>query len=268
MEATDTDQVNSDADAGLEEKTEIVETGPVEGETEGEVKTEAGTDGTAPNADALEESHNAYKYREANRRAKKLEEENAALKAQMSVKAVEKPELPDYDKFENVADYNTAMSEYHEKLTDWKLEQRDSLNSEKAAQNEYYDRINTLNESYNNKAEEAAKEHPDYYDKVEKNMFTTAMEEAIKQSENSAKIAYHLANNQELNNKLLDASPVATAIEINKLDMRITQGLKSKKTSSAPDPINPVQGNDTVKKDVGKMSAQEYYDAKQAGLIK
>jgi len=240
----------------------------VEGLETPETQTPA-DDGTAPyNADALEESRNAWKYREEKRKREALEKELADTKAKLSVTPKEKPAIPEYSTFEGIADYNKAMAEYHEQLTDWKLEQRDELNAAKSHQKEVYERMHALESDYESQAEEMAKEYPDYYDKVEKNMYTPAMHEAIFKSENKAKIAYHLSNNQELNDKLLNASPVDVAMEISKLDLRIAHGLKGKKTNNLPPPINPVTGNDIVTKDTSKMSAQEYYDAKQGGLIK
>jgi len=271
METTATGQSNPDViNDDLDLKENITE--PVEGEVkEGEVQSDTVTDGTAPeNADALklEEAKNAYKYREERRKREAIEKELADTKARLSVTPTEKPELPDYGSYEEIADYNKAMAEYHEKLTDWKLEQRDSLNSQKDAQKQVYERIRQFESDYNEQVDEAITKYPDYIEKVEKTMFTDSMQEAIFKSDNKTEIAYHLANNPDLNNKLLNASPVDTAIEISKLDMRITHSLKSKKTSSAPNPINPLKGNDIVKKDVSKMSAGEYYDAKKAGLIK
>lgn len=253
MDIPVTEQNNSDAEVGLEEKNiqEVTEPKEGEGKEETELKPEDSSDGTTPEVDA-EAATNAYKYRDEKRKRTALEVELADLKAQIAVPVTEKPVMPvmplndnpdDMEAYnKSMLEHNKAMSEYHEKLTDWKLEQRDNLNTEKASQQKNYEKVHDLEKDYNSQVEEAAKKYPDYIDKVEKNMFTPEMHEAIFKSENKAEIAYYLASNQELNTQLLNASPVDVAMEITKLDARLKHSLGQKKTSSAPDPIIPVGG--------------------------
>ena len=249
-----------------EEKTEIQE--GLSGAAQDSGASDEDSDGTGPDKpDAIEQARIAYKYREEKRRRKALEQELAEAKARLSVNVKEKPVLPQYDDFDDIAEYNKAMAEYHEKLTDWKLEQREALQSAKAAEEQFFSTIQNLEREYEAQAEEMAKKYHDYYDKVEKALYTPAMHEAIFKSDNKAAIAYYIASNPEINEKLLKASPVDVALEISRLDIKFKSANKQKNTKLPP-PIDPVSGNDVAGKDISKMTAQEYYEAKKAGIIK
>ncbi len=244
-------------------------------ELEGEVKTDGDVqsdslvvadgdaDGTAPDlADALE-GRNAFKAREEKRRRIAVEEELASVKAKLNTPTKEKPVRPDYESYESDAEYNTDMAKYTEDLTDWKLDQREAVKLETRKQNAHFESMRELDRVFNDKSDKFAETHPDYDDKIANLQNTPAMEEAIKRSENSAEVAYHLAGNQELTNRLLNSSPAVVGMEIQNLDLRIKAGLKTKKSSTAPNPINPVgskgDGDITGEVDTSKMTDDEYH---------
>ncbi len=92
------------------------------------------------------------------------------------------------------------------------------------------------------------------------------MDEAIKKSENSAEIAYHISRNPDLQGRLLNSSPIDVAMEIHKLDLKFTQGLSQKKVSSAPEPITRVGGSEIGV--TGKETAQQYIERRNREELK
>ena len=230
-------------------------------------------DGTTPKVDATEKPENsaaiAFKYREEKRKRERIEKENADLKAKMLVVPTDKPSVPSRDAFEEEDKYDVAMAEYYDKLTDWKLEQRDQITSEKSNQEAFHNKNQKLYETYEEKVGKAVEKYPDYIDLVEKTTFDNTIREAIFKSEHSAEIAYHIAKNPDLGEKLLNSSAIDVALEVRDLDLRLKKSLNSKTSSSAPDPITPVNDSEVITdKDPSKMSMDEYMKYERAETIK
>ena len=247
---------DSDATTGLE--TEVTE--GTQDET-----PETPADGTAPvkaDAEQKESAKLAWKLRNERRAREAAEAKALELETRLNTPVVGKPVPPDYAQFESNEEYNKAVAQYHENLTDWKLQERDAKASTYATQKEYYDRVKSLENSYVEKAEKAVEKYPDYIEVVESNTeFSPYMKEAIFKSENSAEIAYHIGKNQELHDKLMTSSPIDVAIEIHKMDLKFKQKLNQKSVSSASEPISPVEGKSVeLKKDPSKMSINEYME--------
>ncbi len=153
-------KADSDAEKGLEEK---------------ETKTGAEPDGvTVPlKTDAeptikadVEAAKLAWNLREERRARKDAEEKIAALEAQIATPIEGKPEVPNYDDFADTASFNKAMSDYHEKLTDWKINQREQQIKIQTAQSKLRDNMRKLDDAYNEKAAKAIGKYPDYIDVV------------------------------------------------------------------------------------------------------
>jgi len=254
------DALISDSDTSV--KTDGLET---------EIKTDEGTppDGvtvpqksdadTTKKAD-VEDAKLAWNLRNERRARKEAEERIAVLEAKIVTPAETRPKVPLYEDFESISDYNEAVASYHENLFDWKIKQREQEVNIQTVNSNRREEMRKLDDTYNEKAAKAIEKYSDYIDVVEKSPFTYAMEEAIKKSENSAEIAYHISKNPEIQGKLLNSSPIDVAIEIHKLDLKFTQGLNQKRVSSAPSPITPVNSEGAgVEKDPSKMSDDEYF---------
>ena len=227
-------------------------------------KTDAGTSGVM--------AKTAYELREEKRKRKALEEELAAIKAGTIVPAKDRPVLPDRSNYDSDTEYNQAMGQYTEDLTDYKIETREIKSAATHAASVHSNSVDSLEASFLKQAEEAVKEYPDFFERVEQTDFTTYIREAVFNADNKAKIAYHLTHNDVLRNKLIKSSPVIVAMEITRLDDKFTRSLKGKKRTETPAPINPVGGaskaSGVLTKPIAELSAAEYYDAKKAGLIK
>jgi len=84
---------------------------------------------------------------------------------------------------------------------------------------------------------------------------------AMSEAEEPGEIAYHLGKNKEEAARIAKLSPIAQAREIGKLEVKLASKPKQpskKKTTEAPDPIDPVSGSDSSKKSVKDMDFAEY----------
>ncbi|MFA6972863.1 MAG: hypothetical protein WC208_15885 [Gallionella sp.] len=248
---------NSDANSGLE--TEVVTT---EGEKSADGVTVPQTDAELllepkPNPEAAKL---AWSLRNERRAREAAEQKASELEAKLKAPTGIKPAVPNYDDFADVNTYNQAVADYHEKLTDWKIQQREQEVSTLDVQKKRSEAFRKLDDSYNQKVEKAIAKYPDYIEIVEKSPFTLAMDESIKKSEHSAEIAYHISKNPELQSQLLYSSPIDVAFEIHKLDLRFTNALNQKKVSSAPAPITPLKGDTSDFTNELTMSTKSWID--------
>ena len=185
----------------------------------------------------------AWRYREEKRKRMALEAEVVEIKAKQATLTQDKPVMPKYENFESQEAYTVATAEYHEKLTDWKLTQREIANAQKITTQEFFKTNQQLYDSFLEKAEKASEKYPDFEEKIRTIQVSEVAREAIYKATNSAEISYHLANNPEFAQKLLTLSSVDTTLEIHKLDLKIGEGLKKKTVSKAPEPITPIENS-------------------------
>ena len=139
---------------------------------------------------------------------------------------------------------------YFEALSDWKVESRLKQRDAQVAQAQ-------LVENYTTRAKEFAKERPDFFDIInDANDLVIAPETGyiIQKSEVGPKLALHLAENSDENDRLNRLNATERLYELGKLEMRLTDAPKSKaqpkKVSTAPQPLQPVKGAAPVSKDL------------------
>jgi hypothetical protein len=144
-----------------------------------------------------------------------------------------------------VDDFETH-AEYVEALADWKVEQklsaRDQKSKEDAVKTEHQKKV----ENFVAKKAEFEKDHPDYeelMESVEDIPISLAVQTAILSSENGPELAYQLAKNREVYERICSLDVISAGIEIGKFVAGIqkpTSESKELKGSKAPAPINPV----------------------------
>lgn len=145
---------------------------------------------------------------------------------------------------------------------------------EKASLKIEQDRLNSQSESLKKSIAEtfqlrvdAAKDLYSDYEVVAQNPalpITDDMAEVIMDSEQGPDIAYHLGKNPQEALRIAKLSKTRQAVEIGKLEDRLSKPAPIKKPPPAP--INPVSGSSigTVAKDPSKMSDKEWYAARYA----
>lgn len=173
----------------------------------------------------------------------KLAEKPASGKADVvnpeSAKTPEgKPVAPKLEDFADWNEYKSAENEYLDKLTDWKIDQREKASKAKAQQDETADQWS--------KRTAQAKATLKDFDEVMQDAdipISPAMQQAIVESELGPQLAYHLAKNPADAERIAKLSPIAAARELGKLEASLTAESAPKpqpKLSRAPDPITPV----------------------------
>ncbi len=162
----------------------------------------------------------------------------------------------DDDYFEALADWKTGqkLSEYR------KQQQAESLN--KAEQTQTATRF----ELYQERVSTALDAMPDYEEVVGASDVPAAPHvlESILDSEQGPQLAYHLAKNPDVAERLNAMTPVQAAREIGRLEAQLEKPKADttppKRTTSAPPPINPVRGsNGQFTKSPDQMSDAEWY---------
>ena len=161
----------------------------------------------------------------------------------------------------------TTVEEYVDALTDWKLQTRDAEVAEVNARTQREQTYNKTVSDFQPQLEKARVKYEDYDEVVNQPIFTPAVSTALLDSEYGAEIAYYLGTHLTEATRLNGLPPLRMLREMGKMEVRFASTTQPKHVSAAPSPITPVKGFSPVKKDVMKMSAQEYYEAKQAGLL-
>jgi hypothetical protein len=147
--------------------------------------------------------------------------------------------------------------EYFDKLTDWKLEQRDSR-QKASTQMEQQRSMSERTEKIYAEAEKLSGMDRDDLDEVV-GKFTPVIAQALVESDVSAKLLTHMASHPEDLQRITALSPARQAAEIGKLETRLANVAKPPRT---PAPIEPVGGGQSPIKSLASMSADEYYAAR------
>lgn len=144
--------------------------------------------------------------------------------------------------------------EYFDKLTDWKLEQRDSRQKASANQEQARSMSEKTEKIYAEAEKLSGMDRDDLDEVVGK--FTPVIAQALVESDVSAKLLTHMASHPEDLQRIAALSPARQAAEIGKLETRLTTSAKPPRT---PAPIEPVGGGQSPMKSLATMSADEYY---------
>jgi len=247
MKETVTEQVvnnnESDVQKDLVENTDIISDGTTE-----------------PNKSDAEVAKANFKLREEKRARKALEEEIATLKSQREVVTTKKPIAPNYDDYNDVAEFNKANAIYQENIVDWKFEQRDVIAKSKSAYDKHYDSLKELDSKFLEQVDSAVEKYPDFMEvdtEVRQHLNDVTIE-AILRSDNSAEVLYYLGKHPESMQSLNGASPMSVAMKIRDIDLKVSNSTK-KAVSNAPEPIEAIKdGKDILKKDPSKMDINEW----------
>lgn len=178
--------------------------------------------------------------------------------------------VPKPSDFKTAEEYNAAMAELREKLAPYKAMQAKSERTIQSIDQEY---MQTLADSWEEKAADAAKEISDWRTVVSaaKIPMTQELTMAVMESTVGPQIAYYLAKNPDEAFDILSLSPVGQARRIGQLESKIQAGgIKppAPPVSQAKPPVAPVNGDGAKPKpNLGSnMSLDEYRRAR--GLIK
>jgi hypothetical protein len=210
--------------------------------------------------------------------ARQIEELQAQLQGRRQAPEPERPagppQAPNPDTFPSYDDYVKAQNEYVDRLTDWKLEQREAQMVERARQWQAQERERQAMQTWTERIGEFRSKAKDFDEVLAQTDHLQIPPEVAKiliESDNGPQLAYELARQpKELERIVKLQNPLAAARELGRFEAKLSGQAEMPKraaaVSKAPEPIEPVgQGAVTSTKPPEEMSYQEYkeYRARQ-----
>jgi len=154
---------------------------------------------------------------------------------------------PKRESFESYEAYLEARADYR---ADRKVDERLAKEREQANARNAETEQRKVNESFQKRIQEVAKEIEDFEDVLASSEapMTRAMSEAILHSDEGPKLAYHLAKNPDEAERIAALPAARQAVEIGKLEAKLGAAEKpqTKTPSKAPEPIKPVTGKSGI----------------------
>ena len=167
------------------------------------------------------------------------------------------PGMPTIDKFDNFDEYVTAKAEYIASQTLSKHEQRQQQEKAQAAQHQTV-------EAWNKRV--AAADIPDFHDVVASSdvPMTKIMQQAIMESDNGPKLAYHLATNPADAERIAGMTPIGAVRALTLIE----EGFKKPvAVSKATPPITPVGSKATSIKSLLDVKDCDEFSKRRAAQI-
>ena len=202
-------------------------------------------------------------------RTQELEQELKAIKSQAVPKEQSRDEKPRPDQF-------VDAFEYAEALADWSAENAVMRARQEDVERKLQEERAKVIDTWNKKLEATKSELPDFDDMVASSdvVVSDQVRDAILESDVGPRILYHLAENQELAEKISKSSLITALREIGKLEAKFekTEPVKSvAQKSKAPAPISPIKAGTSeqaIITDTDKMTYSQYKAMRQAKRIR
>jgi hypothetical protein len=205
-------------------------------------------------------------------RAQELEQELKAIKSQAAPKQEQsRDEKPRPDQF-------VDAFEYAEALADWSAENAVMRARQEDVEKKIQAERALVIEGWNKKLEATKAELPDFDDMVASSdvVVSDQVRDAILESDVGPRILYHLAENQDLAEKISKSSLITALREIGKLEAKFekTEPKEVKSVaqkSKAPAPISPIKAGSSdqvIITDTDKMTYSQYKAMRQAKRIR
>jgi len=209
---------------------------------------------------------------QAKMRAQELEQKLKALESQAAPKQEQsRDEKPRPDQF-------VDAFEYAEALADWSAENAVMRARQEDVEKKIQAERALVIEGWNKKLEATKAELPDFDDMVASSdvVVSDQVRDAILESDVGPRILYHLAENQDLAEKISKSSLITALREIGKLEAKFekTEPKEVKSVaqkSKAPAPISPIKAGSSdqvIITDTDKMTYSQYKAMRQAKRIR
>jgi hypothetical protein len=173
------------------------------------------------------------------------------------------------DKEPKPEDFKT-VGEYTKALTKYEVAQARKADQAQKTQDNHKQRIEAVQQQFSERVAATAKEIPDYREVIEAADWEVPhhMQAYLVDSENGARIGYHLAKHRDEFDRIAKLLPVRAIAELGKLEDKLygkkpeakadTAAPVAAQVSRAPAPITPLEGKSTtVAKDPSQMNFQE-----------
>ena len=158
-----------------------------------------------------------------------------------------------------VADFGT-VEEYEDALLNWH-EGRRTREMTLAEKNK---RKQEAVQQFEEKANTLRVEHEDYDEVISRPVFTDAMKDVLLSSENGPGLAYYIASHKDIANRIARMPAELQSYELGKLETEYLIAKKTKKVTSAPEPIKPIGatgGPSSI--DESKLDDNEWFKLEQ-----
>jgi len=201
---------------------------------------------------------------EAKRESENLRRELEEIRNVGSSKSspAQRPIPPLEDDFEDPNEYRKARIKYEDEIFAWNEAQRNIELSKKQAEERFQESL----KAFNKRAERMRAKYQDFDDVIATPVFSPTLSQEILDSELGAEIGYYLAKNPDEALRLSSLPPSKVAKEIGKLEIRFSSFTK-KTVSTTPPPINPVNGNEVVKRSIEEMPIEDFMKAERQKRI-
>lgn len=203
----------------------------------------------------LREEQNAREAAEL--RAKELEEKFSTLEKKVETVINPPPSRPSRVNFETEEDYEDALFEWRDtKNQSSPVREPEPQPETRHVTDTVAPEIRKNWESQVDKVEDKYDDFEDVLVSIPKESMTDPMTFAIMESDQGGEIAYFLGKNHKEADRIAKLSQTAQVREIDKLANKFKTT-----TSKAPDPITPVDGDDSGRiLDPSKMTTEQYRD--------
>lgn len=165
-------------------------------------------------------------------------------------------------------DPNTDPAAYVQHLAREEARSMIERERQQMAQQQEQQRFQTLAQSYSQREEVYAAQHPDYADAVEAFVAmagpSPALAEVLMSSEHGPAVAHYLGKHLDEAATLLALPVHLQAAHVARLEARVSAP-KAKSTTKAPDPVPTLGGSSAVSKDPSRMSYEDYKRFRQGG---
>ena len=217
----------------------------------------------APTAEELQKKFDrdaAMQRRKYERQLQAEREERIRLEERLSAvnpKIDTQEQIPTIDKFDNIDDYVDAKAErkFKQMLFQLKKQQQEA---------EQRTMLEQLAVSWNKKI--AAADLPDFHEVTEglERRITPAMQQAIVESDNGPKLAYHLATHPEDAERIARMTPIGAVRALTLIEEGLTKPVA---VSQATPPIKPVGSKSTSIKSLLDVKDYDEFTKRRAAQI-
>jgi hypothetical protein len=170
--------------------------------------------------------------------------------------AMQPPEPPDINKFDDYQEYEAAKDKYLIDMTTFNVRQNIRLEAQRGM-------MQKIDDTFNERLKKAAETEPEVLDYKQDTTLpvSPAMAIAIKESEKGPEIILYLGRNREESARIASMSPFAAAKEIGRIEagfLKPSAPTPPKVISQAPEPITTVVSKGTATVDEEKLSMDDW----------
>ncbi|MCK5601081.1 hypothetical protein KAR91_04375 [Candidatus Pacearchaeota archaeon] len=262
-ETVETSEVVEETTETTEESETTEQSEPEKGETTEESESSEGEEGDSKKVKKRIGKLKVKGYQQ--------EQEIKRLKAELAEKSAQaepavKPTRPNELDYDDPAEFQAAQDKYDEDSFNHRMSERDKetavQSSAESVQKQRQERV----DNFDKKVAEVSEKIPDFEevarseDMLEIYNVAPHLADVIEESESGPEIAYFLGNNPEEAVRLAGLSTVQVAIEVGKLEGKLSNPLQKKNISKAAEPVNTLtgKGGEVIEKTVDDMTQKEY----------